>query len=127
MSSTQTLLLDDDALQLRILGRQLRNLGLPEPAASTQPDEALQWLRDEPARFGLVVCDLQMPGTDGLAVLRELARLGYRGAVLMASGEESEALQAAAALARELGLNCLGTVGKPVLPARLQQILAPLL
>src|SRR5690606_9798946 len=73
--------------------------------------------------IGLVFCDLQMPGMDGVEFVRRLVRLGFRGGLVLVSGEASRILQAAANLARSHQLRVLGAVEKPISLETLQRLL----
>jgi len=67
---------------------------------------------DQP--FDLLVCDLNMPGMDGIEFLRHLAEIDYRGCLILCSGVEDRLLQTAADLARAKGLSLRGVVKKPM-------------
>ncbi|HZN85841.1 MAG TPA: response regulator [Burkholderiales bacterium] len=62
------LVVDDEILQLDALSQVLREEGY-EVRACTQPHEALQALRE--GGFDVLLCDLNMPGMDGIALTRE--------------------------------------------------------
>lgn len=67
------LLIDDDEILLRSLGRVCRRAGLDVQIASNGR-EALELLARE--RFSLVLCDVRMPIVDGYAMLSALAARG---------------------------------------------------
>ncbi len=75
-------------------------------------DEAVEALRSH--RPDIVVLDLRMPGTDGLAVLRTMASLGLetRAVVLTAAVSDEQLLEA-------VRLGARGVVLKEAAPARL--------
>ena len=67
------LVIDDEELVVKAIGRMLIN---HDVEAYTNADTALESYIKEP--FDVVICDLMMPGTDGLAVYRTLGRDGNR-------------------------------------------------
>jgi EAL domain-containing protein (putative c-di-GMP-specific phosphodiesterase class I)/DNA-binding NarL/FixJ family response regulator len=109
------LLVDDDPVALKVLSIQLRNLGTGEVevVCRTGGQAALEILEQE-QDIGLVFCDLQMPGMDGVEFVRHLVRLRYAGGLVLVSGESSRTRQAVEQLAQAHGLQIVGTLGKPV-------------
>lgn len=63
------LLVDDDPLQLEMATGILENNGL-HPASTTHPETVTQLLLDN--RFDMVISDIQMPGMDGFALVRQI-------------------------------------------------------
>lgn len=116
-------LVDDEPFALRLLEHQLRQLGYADIRGFDQPSEALALFDASPQAAALVVLDLQMPGIDGVEFLRHLARVGYRGALILASGEDERILQSASRLASAQGLDVRGAVHKPVTPVQLETLL----
>src|SRR5690606_7365093 len=121
------LILDDDAFTLSLLSAQLGQLDLQASGfdgviALSSGDEALPLLAGG-ADIGLVLCDLQMPGMDGIEFVRRLVELDYRGGLVLVSGENSRIIHAAANVARSHRLRVLGAVEKPIALETLAQIL----
>jgi EAL domain-containing protein (putative c-di-GMP-specific phosphodiesterase class I)/CheY-like chemotaxis protein len=75
----------------------------------------------EPA---LVFLDLNLPGTDGLGILRELAARGWRAAVHVFSGADPRVVRTATRLGEELGLRVGEPLSKPIRLAELRRVLA---
>lgn len=123
----ELLLIDDEPFQLKILGRQFANLGFDRQTCFTDARAAMALVAKEPGRFGLLACDLHMPLMDGVEVVRCLGELGFRGALLLISGEDIRVLQTAERLARAQSLQVLGAVKKPVPVTALRTLLASLL
>lgn len=119
------LLIDDDPFVLNLLSAQLRTLGpthMVEVVCHTSGQAALSLLEHD-KHIGIVFCDLQMPGMDGVEFVRHLVRLCYAGSLVLVSGENTRTRQAVEQLARAHGLRVLGTLGKPVTTESLLQLL----
>ncbi|WP_204109534.1 EAL domain-containing protein [Rhodanobacter sp. FDAARGOS 1247] len=118
------LLVDDDPVALKVLSIQLRNLGTGEVevVCRTGGQAALEVLEQE-QDIGLVFCDLQMPGMDGVEFVRHLVHLRYAGGLVLVSGESSRTRQAVEQLAQAHGLQIVGTLGKPVTIEALRRVL----
>ena len=122
----RVLAVDDEPFVLKLLVRQLENLGFGPVTACDSAEQALQALADAEQAFDLVCCDLQMPRIDGVELIRRLAELRYGGRLLLVSGEHGRLLRSVEQLARAHGLDVVGTLRKPVDAAALQHLLANL-
>src|SRR5690606_20080170 len=91
------------------------SLGVTEPDAFRRAVQEFQ-----PT---VVVLDLQMPGADGIELLRYLGERGSKAQVLVASGMDQRVLATAQQLGRAQGLNMLGALQKPILLADLESML----
>jgi DNA-binding NtrC family response regulator len=65
----EVLVVDDEPDIRELVAEHLRNRGIAVATASDASD-ALAMIARDPARFRLIVTDLQLPGADGLEVLR---------------------------------------------------------
>lgn len=85
MAAPQVWVLDDDAMLTRLLVRTLEGAGL-RASALTDPRDFLQCaerLSDAPC---VLLCDLQMPGLDGISLARELRAGGFLHPIVLMSG-----------------------------------------
>ena len=119
----KVLLVDDESFVLKLLARQLANLGFEQVITCERAHEALSLLQAEAASIGLIFCDLQMPEMDGVEFVRHLARIGYAGGLVLVSGEDERILQTAQKLALAHRLVVLGGLKKPVSPEQLRHVL----
>lgn len=74
----------------------------------------------------VIVMDLNMPGSDGIELLRDLVEAKSGARILIASGVDTRVLDTAERLAIERGLTIAGTLHKPVRAAILRETLEKL-
>ena len=75
----------------------------------------------------VVTIDLNMPGTDGIQLLREMVETNTRARILIASGVDPKVLEAAGKLVGERGLVVAGVLSKPIRAEVLRETLERLL
>lgn len=94
MTSPATIFLVDDQESVRhSLGEMLSVFGF---AVETFASADAFLARLDPGRIGVIVADVRMPGTDGIALVRELARRSVRLPVVLMSGHADVAMAVAA-------------------------------
>jgi CheY-like chemotaxis protein len=71
----------------------------------------------------LIMLDLQMPGTDGIELLRSLAALGCTAPILVMSGFDAKVIDTARRLGEARGLRMHRVLTKPIRAADLRQSL----
>lgn len=117
------LLIDDEPFQLKLLARQLVNLGQNSVETCTTGQEALRLLDALPTNQWLIFLDLNMPDMDGVEFIRQLVARDYHGALALFSGEDERILEMAVRLGRAHHLTVLGHLHKPIQPEVLQVVL----
>jgi EAL domain-containing protein (putative c-di-GMP-specific phosphodiesterase class I) len=111
-SPNKLLVIDDQADLCEFISEAAHALGF-QTCAVTDPDAFRRALQDfQPT---VVVLDLQMPGADGIELLRYMGERGSKAQVLVASGMDQRVLSTAEQLGRAQGLDMLGTLQKPIL------------
>ncbi len=123
-SDIHILVLDDEPFMLMLLARQLANLGFTDVTTCDNGQTALG-LVDDPLHVPqLILCDLNMPGMDGVEFVRKLVEHGYAGSLILVSGEDERTLQSARKLVQAHHIEVLGSLQKPVSPQSLSQLVA---
>jgi EAL domain-containing protein (putative c-di-GMP-specific phosphodiesterase class I)/CheY-like chemotaxis protein len=117
LADCTVMVVEDHEFQRRTTLQILANLGAGALLEAADGEGALDLLGADP-RPDIVVCDLDMPGMDGVEFLRHVSELGAGTAIVIASGLDEGVLRSAEATARGYGLEVLGAIRKP-LTARL--------
>jgi diguanylate cyclase (GGDEF)-like protein/PAS domain S-box-containing protein len=114
------LVLDNDFAIAGVIGRIAEQSGFEARVAhEAEPffEAVLAW---SPTHL---VIDLVMPNTDGIEIMRSLAKLACTAGVIITSGAGAKILEAARLYAREHGLRIVGVLPKPFGPRVLSDLL----
>ncbi|MBI5109040.1 MAG: EAL domain-containing response regulator [Rhodocyclales bacterium] len=122
-STVKIMLLDDEPFMLRLLGRQLENLGFATLFPHVSGAAALDAIAGPGGAPDLILLDLNMPGMDGIEFVRHLVELRYTGSLVLISGEDERMLAAASKLVQAHSIDVLGYLHKPVPPDALARLL----
>ncbi len=114
--STRVLVVDDEPNVARAVARLMHQAGLPEPTLAATGQEALEEVRRQ--RFDVVLCDIVMPGMDGIELLEAIRGVDLDLPVILLSGSPS--LETAR---RAVDLGAFRYLLKPVEPTELIQAL----
>ena len=110
----RVLVIDDQAPVRRAICGVLHELGVAHVAEAGSGQNALQLVNAPGAQFDLILCELRMPGRDGIETIRTLAAAGVQSAVVIMSVEDERVIEIAGTLTSLRGLRLLGTIRKPV-------------
>ncbi|UTV29747.1 EAL domain-containing response regulator [Photobacterium atrarenae] len=118
------MLIDDESFSLKLIAHQLSELVSDALILHENAVDALQELEQDPTRVDLLFCDLRMPQMDGIELVRNLARIGFQGGVVLMSGQERAILKGARAFAQANQLNVLEGLQKPITASQIKTIIA---
>jgi EAL domain-containing protein (putative c-di-GMP-specific phosphodiesterase class I) len=118
------LVVDDDPFILRTTAAVLNRIGFTQVVTVDNVTDAIKLIASEEQSIELVLSDLNMPGVDGLELLRHFDEIAYHGNILLISGEDSQTLKMAESLARARGLSVIGSMEKPLRSETLLEILS---
>ncbi|MBX7056928.1 MAG: response regulator [Leptospirales bacterium] len=110
----------DDSETMRMMVRQTLEYGGYQATVAPDGAQALQIFDQD--NFDLVITDINMPGMDGLTLVRELRKRNQDVPILTLTTESEEALKRQGA---EAGAN--GWIVKPLIPAQLLDLLGQIL
>ena len=122
-STLSVLVIDDQQVARQWNRGVLSSFGIERVVEANGGREAIQAVTERGAKFDLILCDLRMPGKDGIETIRMLASLGLQCAVAVLSVEDERVIESAGLLATMRGLNLVGAVSKPLNPEKLGLIL----
>ncbi len=124
-SDLSVLVVEDNDFQRQMLVSMLEALGLAVIHAAgngRQAIELMHSLQDE-RPVDVVFCDLNMPEMDGLEFLRHLGEERHNVGLVIMSAMGSRLLAAVGSMAKELGIQILDVIEKPVSIGRLKESL----
>ena len=123
LSELNILVVDDQIFVVNHTKRILNKLGIEKIETASNGDDALRVLDKADELPQLIICDLNMPGMDGVALLRHLGERKMHLGIILISGEDQRILQTAEALGKSHDLYILGSIQKPIKSASLVEIL----
>jgi EAL domain-containing protein (putative c-di-GMP-specific phosphodiesterase class I)/CheY-like chemotaxis protein len=124
--SDTVLVVDDEPFILSTTAAALSRLGCTHVETADNVADALKLISTTKPTIGLVICDLNMPGVDGLELLKRFDEMAYRGNIAIISGEDVQTLKMAESLAHARGLSVIGSIAKPIQAEALSNILSQL-
>ena len=107
------LLIDDDPFSLALQRQTLQTIGYDKVTTADGGLQALEMLNSDPDAIDVVVCDINMPGMDGIEFLQQLEASGFNGGVILSSGEGVRILHTVRKLLGSSRLALLGALTKP--------------
>lgn len=125
IASLHFLVAEGEPVQRELLVGMLRHLGAQHVTPASDGTSALRLLEiglTPPANIALM--DLALPGMDGLEVIRRLAEIDCRAGIIILAAESADVLFSVETMAEAYGLDVLGSSGKPMTSARLQELIA---
>lgn len=118
--SLNVLIIDDSLSCCQLLASYFNALNVDQVDYCHDGAQALARLSAHRDMYQILVVDLHMPCMDGIELLGRLARQGFRGGVIIASGMESRIIEAASQVVIGSRLRLLGALMKPVCRTQLQ-------
>ena len=114
VAAPRIVVVDDEPFQHRLIERMLRALAAPPVECFDSGLAALRRLQSLDSTSVLLVIDLNMPGMDGVELIRHLAQSNFRGTLALASGADTRVLETATRLAQAWRLRTVGHLRKPL-------------
>ena len=86
--------------------------------------EAVKLVSSHGSELEVLICDLNMPEMDGVELIRNFGKRGFKGGLVLMSGADENVLSTVSRLAGLQGLRVLGQAHKPVMPEQIAKLLA---
>ncbi len=118
------MVVEDHAFQRKVLTQLLEMMGAGQVFSAPDGQAALDLLAKPEVHVDVVICDLHMPGMDGMEFIRHLAldeRLQI--SLILLSALDKKLLASIATMARAYGVRLLGCATKPLTAAKLLELL----
>ena len=112
-AARSVLVVEDHPFQRRVLVSMLKAIGVEHLAEAENGAEALQAFERSDRAIDIMICDLEMPGMDGIELLRRIGERGWRPAIVLSSGKERSIIESVESMAAGYGLLVIGILGKP--------------
>ncbi|MDQ4068091.1 MAG: EAL domain-containing protein, partial [Actinomycetota bacterium] len=113
---------EDHDFQRRTVVQLLRNLGVGTVSDAPNGEEALRVVEAGPIP-DVIICDIDMPGMDGVEFVGRLAEDNLACSLVIASGLEANVLRAVEAIGESHGVHVLAALEKPLTARRLGDVL----
>lgn len=114
------LVVEDHPFQRTVLQRMLRAMGTQDVREAADGARALELIDG----VDVVLCDLNMPGMDGMEFIRHVGTAKHELSIIIMSAESRSLLSSVEKMTRAYGVRLLGVIEKPVTPDDLEEIIA---
>lgn len=118
------IVVEDHDFQRKVAVSYLAQLGVTNVMAATGGRDALDQISKAAWPVDIAICDLDMPGMDGMEFIRHLAEGKLVSAIVLLSGLETQLISSVESMASFQGMTVLGTIEKPVSPQKISNLLA---
>lgn len=113
-SEMQFLVAEDHAFQRRSLVRILNELGAAQVVEAADGNAAFTAFTDFGRPLDIIICDLDMPGMNGMELMWRISRTGAPAAVILMSRLGAALAASVGDMAGSYGINVIGVIEKPV-------------
>ncbi|WP_019027609.1 EAL domain-containing response regulator [Colwellia piezophila] len=120
------LIVEDDLFQQKLIAKMLSTLTLAKITTASNGQEALSKLDkiDEPE---LILCDLNMPGMDGIEFLRIIAKRNLDANVVLTSSVSKDVISSVKEMVLACGMPDILSLTKPISKKQLELVLLQLI
>jgi len=122
IQSLEVLVVDDDVFIIEQMRAVLARMGVKGISSANGGEKALQILHNN-RKIDIVICDLNMPGMNGIEFFAHLDDMHFPGGLILISSEESRLIEAAGMVKKSRNINVLGALNKPLSPQTLYNLL----
>jgi len=118
------LVVEDQGFQRWLVANVLKDFGARSVVAAADGAEALQLLSGD--SIDVVITDLDMPGMDGMELIRRIAELRHPAGVILVSSHDRSLMSTVESMAKAYNVTLLGAIQKPLTAKKLQVVIGSL-
>lgn len=115
---------EDHDFQRRTLVGLLKRLGAAHVGEAADGAAALELLRSPGANIDVIIADLDMPGMDGMELIRHVGESGLPVALILSTAIDHAVMVSVETMTKAYGITLLGAIEKPMTQAKLEAVLA---
>jgi EAL domain-containing protein (putative c-di-GMP-specific phosphodiesterase class I)/ActR/RegA family two-component response regulator len=116
IANLRFLIADKEPFHRDLLAATLAQVGAQHVQEVGNGLAALQALQDPHYPIDISIIDLDLPGMDGMELIRHISKDGQQHAVIVVSGLDASLLFSVETMSKAYGVDLLGSVSKPVTP-----------
>jgi len=120
IKNLRVLVTEDENFQRSILIRMLKDLGLNNLYEAIDGYSALEIIQKQGNSLDIIICDMNMPGMDGMELIRHLSEQKLKMGIIIASGLDHQLINSIEKMALAYGTHILGIIEKPVTKKELE-------
>lgn len=124
VSELNFLVVEDNEFQSHWLKVMLSNIGATKIFQAADGNEALRLLKDESNPIDISFIDLNLPGMDGLELIRHMSKQERAPSIILASALAPALIFSVETMSKAYGVNLLGSIEKPATPEILLDLIS---
>lgn len=123
IAELRVIVVEDHDFQRRTLVGLLKRLGAIHVAEAADGAAALEIFRASDANIDVVISDLDMPGMDGMELIRHIGESGLPVAIILTSAIDRAVMASVETMTKAYGITLLGAIEKPVTQRKIEALL----
>jgi EAL domain-containing protein (putative c-di-GMP-specific phosphodiesterase class I)/ActR/RegA family two-component response regulator len=116
VSDLNFLVVEDNDFQRHWLKVMLNNIGATNVYQASDGQQALQILKEKKNRIDISFIDLNLPGMDGMELIRHMSKQERAPSIVLASALAPSLIFSVKTMSKAYGVNLLGAIEKPATP-----------
>ena len=117
------LVAEDHDFQRKMLAGMLVRLGAQHIIEAADGRAAFEVMQVLTQPIDIIICDLDMPGMDGMEFIRLIGEAGVPVSMILASSHERALIASVGTMTKAYGINLLGAIEKPATVQKLETLI----